>query len=274
MKSIPNQIREKHIDNRYIIIQLTQHMKVAKHDDYLFDDRIITSKSRIKSYEKEFNYNYYIPPKELQSVEHTLNKSLAYTKSAEKIGKQLEEIFIAVYDNDPHKNSKSSIERVHGRIISGRHRYKQSKLSGIRWRVAYLEINSFEEFIYSWLHFGSKKTNAESDLKSKVEQLCDSMFASGNYPDIRKVGASAVKLLSADGLYSRSVLYRYVPRNYINQTISETNRITRTKVKKKSKKDKQIDILEANLEATQKELFSLQDKYKELQQRNKELQNE
>ncbi len=55
-----------------------------------------------------------------------------YIKSSKSVG-QLRPIEIAVWKKDPNAKSDNSPERIHMRIINGRHRYKQDS----KWRREY-----------------------------------------------------------------------------------------------------------------------------------------
>ena len=59
-------------------------------------------------------------------------------KSSEEVG-QLRPIEVAVWFDDPNKKSQNSIERIHRRIINGRHRFK----ADAGWRREYYDFSGF-----------------------------------------------------------------------------------------------------------------------------------
>jgi len=59
-------------------------------------------------------------------------------KSSDEVG-QLRPIEVAIWFGDPNKKSTNSLERIHRRIINGRHRYRADK----NWRREYYDFSGF-----------------------------------------------------------------------------------------------------------------------------------
>ncbi len=83
----------------------------------------------------------YIAPNETEETfdQEILSKSGHDLKqSAESVG-QLRAIEVAIWFDDPNKDSPNSNERIHRRIINGRHRYRADP----SWRREYYDFSGF-----------------------------------------------------------------------------------------------------------------------------------
>jgi len=98
--------------------------KKENEDSTITKPKIITDPKLIKELDKE---PLYICPSETkETFDDDLLKNNRLKKSSEKVGYG-DPIHVAVCPDDPNKDSETSEERVHMRIIEGRHRYLQDK---------------------------------------------------------------------------------------------------------------------------------------------------
>jgi len=107
----------------------------------LITDPVVLEKIRLEEEEamsKGFDA-LYIAPNETEETfdqEIILGHGHDFLKSSAEVG-QLRPIEIAIWFDDPNRESLNSIDRIHRRIINGRHRYK----SDPTWRREYYDFS-------------------------------------------------------------------------------------------------------------------------------------
>lgn len=212
-------------------------------------ERIITDQRLIDKYDRETNYNFYIPPHELTSLDYNKIKNHDFTKARDNLGKELSPIYIAINEEDEFRDSKNSPVRIHKRVWQGKHRYKDTESLNQRWSYVYVYFRSFEEFI--------KTRPYESEVKD-VDVLGNSIRAKQTSDDIKSM---AEKLWKVDGVipkssicsklygiigsgnpYSNMTIRRHCPQEYKDEKKMRMQGQGK-KQPKKSKKDIEIDRL-------------------------------
>lgn len=236
-----------------------------------FDDLIITDQTLISQYLQE---DFYIPPTEKSSIESELIESKNYTTSAKELNKQLEPIYIAINSSDPYAESNNSEFRIHLRIISGRHRYLQSKEDEIKWDVVFLQIEDFEQFMEIYSHFGSKKLRPFEDYKQKIIEYCNYLFNEKGVTPKHNICNMAVQKFGGGKIASDQTIRTWVPLEFkVSYRIANAIKQTmKSKSKKESKKDIKIRSLENELDATRRELFTAKETIADLEKKLKKLQ--
>lgn len=221
-----------------------------------FESKKVTDKHLIAKYDAEFNYRFYTPKSEHEWIDTNVVLGHNYSNSRKRLGTALEPIYVAVNDHDEHIDDP--IERVHGRIINGRQRYEDSKITNERWPVVYVNVKNSEEFILIWCSMDSKKSDdvrkkqttdmiakyCRLVLEKKPEEICDS----SGQPDKTKVGAYVRKQLQGD--YPESTLTRYIPQEFKDSVMSEYAKLQGHNKEKKLTKDKK-KILELESHVTE-----------------------
>ena len=168
-----------------------------------FSKRIITDPVLIKKYDDEFKYQFYTPEIEHSWLDTEVIMEHRYTKSKELLGHELQPIYVAVNDKDD--NIDDPILRIHGRILDGRQRYEDSKVLNQRWKVLYVFVSDYEDFIMIWSSMGSKKSAETNAIQTKaiIRSYCDliwkqkpkEIFDPTGVPRKEKVSAIVVKRL-------------------------------------------------------------------------------
>lgn len=121
-----------------------QKLKSPLHGKYVrITDPKILERIRLEEEEafKKGEQVLYIAPNE---TEETFDQEIIsgtghdLQKSSNEVG-QLRALEVAIWFDDPNKESQNSLERVHRRIINGRHRYKGEP----NWRREYYDFAGF-----------------------------------------------------------------------------------------------------------------------------------
>jgi len=129
----------------------------------------------------------YIAPNE---TEETFDQDIVsgsghdLKKSANSVG-QLRAIEVAIWFDDPNKNSTNSTLRIHRRIINGRHRYK----ADVTWRREYYDFSDFAtkddklqpvlQYNLAKGHFDMQKKATKGERTVWVRNMCEIGMKSG-----------------------------------------------------------------------------------------------
>lgn len=235
-------------------------MEIIVKPQQLIKDLIITDKKQIEKYNKEFQYKFFIPPEEKQTLDKEIIESLCYVDSAKEKG-EIHSIYVAVCDNDPLKSDRLSPVRTHGRIPDGKHRYEQSLLADYKWQVKYIQVTDFEHYLSIVHHFDSVKTKPDIQKKFLIESFAEHLFNEGKIPR-HKISAKIISVWMPVNAASRRTLYNWIPSKYKDPSKVRTAAQLNAQ-KKVSKKDRRIKELETELDATRREVFNLQEQVKE-----------
>jgi len=223
----------------------------------------VSDEETIQRYKQEFQGNFFIPESEDKTFDSENLKNQTYVESSKQIGGQIIPIAVAVCDDDKFKDSEVGSDnesfRIHGRIIDGRHRYVQSKSTGIDWEVNFFRVKSFEEYMILRSHFDSKKKENPKEQKVKFKELCEYMFKEKGIPK-QDIGKAVVEQYSPTP-YSSSAIRNWLPDEFKDQEQAE-KRKGKTKPIEETKKGKEIA---KKLDSADKE------KIKDLQRQNNEL---
>ena len=147
--------------------------------------KVITDKKIIEELDK---LPLYIPPNETEETydtEFISGEKNDLTKSSEKAG-ELRPIEVSIWFDDPQKESTNSIDRIHLRIIDGRHRYKINP----NWRREYHDFSEFAragsdpivEYYFAKGHFDMRKTATKEERKVWVNDMCEHAMKSLGLP--------------------------------------------------------------------------------------------
>ncbi len=162
----------------------------------------------------------YIAPSE---TEETFDKELLQNdkllRSAKAVG-QLSPIVVAIYPNDPYKDSNSE-QRLHLRIIEGRHRYKQDP----NWKREYWLIDDFQEYCKLRLNYDIKKRSNPTELKAILRMQGEDLLLKGTPSE--KIGSVICKNL--EGIHKSQILFHLPPEWKDSRKAS--NRLGKTKQK-------------------------------------------
>lgn len=208
---------------------------------------------------EESNYNFFIPPDEINaSVDWELVHSKLYHNSRNIIG-ELQPIYIAVNHSDPYKDSTTSKYRTHLRVLDGRHKYQDSKESNKLWSVKFVNVKDFLDFDSLRIHFGSGKSSKKQtqELKLMVKQRCEFYYNERGIP-IEKIGALVAKDFENTRIGGTN-FYRYIESKYLNKSKQHKKEI------KVSKKDITIQRLNNEIDSLNRQLFQAKDRVKELE---------
>lgn len=188
-----------------------------------FKKRIITDTNLIKKYDDEFDYNFYTPEIEHTWLDTEVIMQHRYTKSKELLGHELQPIYVAVNDKDDYIDDP--ILRIHGRIIDGRQRHADSKVLNQRWKVVYVHVNDYEDFIMLWSSMGSKKSGEINAVQTRavIHSYCDliwkqkpkEIFDGDGIPKKEKVSVVVCKRLEM--FWSNVTIRKYILPMYKEQ---------------------------------------------------------
>lgn len=212
-----------------------------------FKKRLITDHVLIRRYDEEFNYNFYTPEVEADWLDTEVIIEHRYTKSKELLGHELQPIYIAVNDKDD--NIGDPLLRVHGRVIDGRQRYADSKVLNQRWKVVYVLVKDYEDFIFLWSSMGSKKSGEVNAIQTKSiirsysdliwKQKPQEIFDKAGVPRKSKVSAVVCKRLEM--FWSKMTISKYILPMY-KENYRIENRTKRDNTAKKPSKIEQENL--------------------------------
>jgi len=268
-----------------------QEPKIPTSSTFNIDDAKITDKSLIAKYDKEFDYNFFMPDREEETYDTEELLQQNYLKSSEKIGGQIYAIAVGVYPDDPtmkvdnERYNPESIFRVHGRIADGRHRHLEAIQEGKHWKTDYYVCKNFEDFMQLRAHMDSKKKQTKDEMRNRFTQIAEYKFKELGIPR-EKICAVLIKEYCPPHAPT-SIRYwlpdEYKESSFAERRIGKTKDITETKagkmvaqkVEKKaqrqlSKKDKKIEELNQKINADIIEISTLQDTTKIFEDKVKE----
>ena len=203
----------------------------------------ITDQKRIEEYNK---LELYIPPHEtLATYDSKLLKDDSYKKSKSQVG-ELRAIEVAVWENDPDKNSDVSHARIHLRIINGRHRYTQDP----KWERVYYDFAPIEQtathptlaYLQARQHFDLQKEQTQDEKRMLLEETGEAILHTTTIP-MKKICAKLVELFVPQGLMGESTIIHLCPSKYKDElraqskkghTFEEANRDTKKKLEVKN----------------------------------------
>ena len=243
----PDTQHNAHGNRQMIIIAVQSNLLLSymnPQQKLFLKNRTVTDPIIIKKYEAEFGYNFFYPKYEEEGIDVSIITKKIYTKSQAVIGERVP-ILVAVNPHDPFFNHPKF--RIHGRIIDGKHKCLDSKTSKTRWTVHYVFIESYSEFVDIWLYSDVSKSEQATNiqLRQRIEDYCELLWVQKpeqikDHKGIfqkHKIGALAIKKF--EGQKKRVMLYKYIPKEYLNQKISRAI-ISRNHIKPKSKKDLEL----------------------------------
>ncbi len=176
----------------------------------------VTDQNRIAEYDK---LPLYVPEHESpETFDQDLMNKESFKSSAETIG-QIREIEVAIWEDDPNKSSQNSHERVHLRILNGRHRYMQIP----DWKRRYFDFSNMKDsfgtldpvmaYYEARQHFDLQKKSKPEERTMLIEEMAEHLVKSkGLRPD--QCCNEIVNRLSAQGVASESAIRNACPRKY------------------------------------------------------------
>lgn len=245
-----------------------------------FLNRLVTDSKAIKKFDKEFKkekgYEFYMPEDESSFIDTELVLEHYYTNAKNALGTALLPIFVAVNPKDENMNDPEL--RVHGRPIDGRQRWQDSKLAKVEWPVAYLHVKDMEELLDMMMSMGSRKSpevEAEQN-RINIERLCkivwkkkgEEITDGEGSPRKENVAKAVYKRLM--GRISRKTVYKYVPKEYMDEIRVEHAKVAaNSRQKKISQKDIRNQQLETQLTSTLDRLMVLELNTKPISEKTK-----
>ncbi len=184
---------------------------------------LITDPKRIEELDKK---ELYIAPNETEETfdqEMISGKGHDLQKSSEEVG-QLRPIEVAVWKNDPLKDSPNSAMRVDMRIINGRHRYK----SNPKWRRVYYDFSGFYseekplqpaiEYNLAKGHFDMQKKATKPEREVWVRNMCEIGMKNG----VGKADCCnwVVQLANAQGISNENSIREACSSEFKNKEMS------------------------------------------------------
>ena len=177
---------------------------------------VITDAALIEEFNKQ---ELYIPPNETPATyDNEMMGRKAYSVSADEVG-QLRPIEVAIWKDDPNKNSPTSMERIHMRIINGRHRYFDDP----NWRREYYDLSGKQDPIWAYFearqHFDLQKKSQPAERAILIEQMAEHLIKhEGLAPD--QCCNEIVKRLVPQGVASEVTIRNHCDKKYKNKDMS------------------------------------------------------
>ena len=185
--------------------------------------------------------------------------------SVQAVGHQYP-IKVAVWFEDPDRDSQTSEYRVHMRPFDGRHRYAQDP----SWPREYYSCSSVDEF-YNY------RANLDIRKKDNPEEKKTSFLLYGKYLNemekipFEKIGSTICKRLG--GMHKSQIL-KYLPDEWKDPT-KATNRRGKTKPKNEKKMDEkcleELENLKAEIKRKAEEIKDLENENQRLKMHNDDL---
>lgn len=195
-----------------------------------FKNRVITDPKLISKYDNEFKYIFYQPVIENNWLDPEIVIQNVYTDSREALNYAFNPIYVAVNDTD--ENIDNPVERVHGRILDGRQRYADSKVTGKPWPVVYVHIKDYEEFLLVMSTMGSKKDPIiqAQQTRSIIQLYCElvwknkprEIYGKDNLPD-RQLVSQYVKTIFGKR-WSKRTIEKAISKQFKNQFYMHTTK--------------------------------------------------
>jgi len=145
-----------------------------------------------------------------------------YNKSAESVG-QLRPIEVAVWKEDPNGKSDNSPERIHMRIINGRHRYRQNP----DWRREYYDFGVYEkqkidpvmEYYLARGHFDMQKKASREERRVLVIDMATRLMKKGK--PAPECCSEIIKIMEKQGISNENSIREVCPRDFKDQERAE-----------------------------------------------------
>jgi len=161
--------------------KLTSPLETTKYT-LITDPKVLAKiKAEEEEAKKKGDQTLYIAPNE---TDETFDQDILagrghnYKKSSEEVG-QLRAIEVAIWFEDPNKDSPNSNERIHRRIINGRHRYRDVP----EWRREYYDFSGFAtkddklkpvlEYNLAKGHFDMQKKATKGERTVWARNMCE-----------------------------------------------------------------------------------------------------
>jgi len=154
----------------------------------------------------------YIAPNE---TDETMDQDMLNARthdlktSADNVG-QLRALEVAVWFDDPNKNSTNSLMRIHRRIINGRHRYR----ADITWRREYYDFSGFAtkddkinpvlEYNIAKGHFDMQKKATREERTVWVRNMCELGMKLGQ--EVTSICNWVVKRAKKEGISNKDAI--------------------------------------------------------------------
>jgi len=212
----------------------------------------------------------FIPKFEDGTFDEDILEQGRYTESAKEIGGQYIPVAVAYCPNDPVMKKKlddgnqnpdynpESPFRVHGRVVDGRHRYKDALSRGLKWEIEYINVKDYPHYMMLRGHMDQKKSPNKKEHENFFDQYCKYVFEKEGVPiqDVCKYVVDKFK-----NVLSEAAIRSYIPPQYkdskmaslregqkkeIDQTVAGKKIAEKLKNKNKkelSRKDKEIEKL-------------------------------
>ena len=166
----------------------------------------------------------YIPPSEdWETYDSEAERDEIFLKSEKVIG-QYEPITVAVWFDDPNKDSTNSQERVHLRVVNGRHRYLQVP----NWKRRYIKVNSVKQYWTYRLHIDTRKRDNPEEQKKIFRWIGEQLMKQGcPKKDIAKTICKEFPQIPAQRIL------RYVPLEFkdLTKVLARLGKINQRKEK-------------------------------------------
>jgi len=145
-----------------------------------------------------------------------------YKKSADNVG-QLRPIEVAVWKEDPNAKSDNSPERIHMRIINGRHRYRQNQ----NWRREYYDFGIYEkqktdpvmEYYLARGHFDMQKKASREERRVLVIDMATRLMKQGK--PAPECCSEIIKVMEKQGISNENSIREVCPREFKDQERAE-----------------------------------------------------
>ena len=188
----------------------------------------------------------YIPPNE---TEETYDKEIIsgevhdLAKSSGSAG-ELRPIEVAVWSEDPNKESTNSINRIDLRIINGRHRYRVNP----NWRRVYYDFSEFAksngdpitEYYLAKGHFDMQKKATKEERAVWVNDMCEHAMKDLGIP-VTQCCDWVVKQAKIQGISNDKSIREVCPKEFKNPSKIESRE--GETFEKKGKETKEIKKL-------------------------------
>ena len=226
----------------------------------------------------------------MESIETYDNNTMndqAYLKSSEVVGEH-RPIEIAVWFDDPNKNSIDNPFRIHMRVINGRHRLLQNP----NWHRKYYDLSIANDKVLAYFqlrqHFDLQKKSSPKEREVLIEQMAMYMNKEQGLPP-HECCSEIVKLLVPQGIASESTITTACPQKYKNAEKSlakkgktfekagkDTADVKRVKDKisaKNTKLEAEVHRLNTELDASMKESAGIHSELTKIQSEFDEVQS-
>lgn len=141
-----------------------------------------------------------------------------YLKSSENVG-QLRPIEVAVWKEDPNAKSDNSPERIHMRIINGRHRHRQNP----NWRREYYDFGVYKdkkvdpvmEYYLARGHFDMQKKASREERRVLVVDMATRLMRQGK--PAPQCCNEIVKIMDKQGISNENSIRDVCPKEFKDQ---------------------------------------------------------